>query len=106
MWGYSAVALGAISQFRMMGSAVGVAITTSVLNNYVKDHLKGFLSAEKIRELLLKTQMIGDFDPVVGNEIRGVFVKGYNVQLRIVVGICVAQVLSVGLMWRRKNVVV
>jgi len=89
-----------------MGSAVGVAITTSVLNNYVRHHLKGFLTEVQIDELLLKTQSIGGFEEGVRGEIREVFVGAYNVQLRIVSGICAVQVLSVGLMWRRRNVVV
>ena len=101
-----AVALGAVAQFRIMGSAVGVALTTSVFNNYVKHHLAGFLNPKQIQELLQVTQTIENFDPMVQNDIKEVFLRGYNIQLRIVAGICGAQLVSTALICKRKNVIV
>ena len=95
-----------MAQFRMLGSSVGVAITSSVLNNYLKHHLASFLDPDQITKLLQTSQTIKSYTPAVQEQIRHVFVHGYNIQFRILVGVAAVNLMSCAMMWRRKNITI
>ena len=101
-----AVALGSVNQFRYMGAAVGLAITTTVLNSYVRSRLSAFLSQEEIGALLETSAMLSSFPLDVQQRIRSVFGHGYNIQMRILIGLAAAQLPASLVMWQRKQIVV
>ncbi|KAH7131785.1 MFS multidrug transporter-like protein [Dendryphion nanum] len=97
-----AVAMGTANQFRALGSAVGLAIVTSVFNNYVGSHLPQLnlrdpaaAIAPSHSQLPLETQY----------QIRKILSGGYNRQMLTLCALGAAQVPAALLMWRREQVV-
>ena len=103
---YTAVALGSVNQFRYMGAAVGLAITTTVLNSYVRSRLSGFLSRKEIELLLETSASVSSLPMEVQHSIRSVFGHGYNIQMRILIGLAAAQLPASAVMWQKKQIVV
>ena len=101
-----AVALSALIQFRTMGGAIGLAIVTTVMNNYVKSHLANYLSQDQIGNLLRTTEAFPTLPPDLADTVKRIFEDGYNLQMRVVVGFSAAQIPAALLMWQKKQVVV
>lgn len=102
----SAVAVGAVAQFRIMGAAIGLGIVTSVLNNFVSSRLSHFLSPSEVGNLLQTSAAISQFNPEQQSMIRSVFAEGYNLQMRILIGFAAAQLPASLVMWQKKQIVV
>ncbi|CAD6590517.1 MAG: hypothetical protein ASARMPRED_004843 [Alectoria sarmentosa] len=100
------VALSALIQFRTMGGAIGLAIVTTVMNNYVKSHLANYLSQDQIGNLLRTTEAFPTLPPDLADTVKRIFEDGYNLQMRVVVGFSAAQIPAALLMWQKKQVVV
>lgn len=101
-----AVGVGSANQFRLMGGAIGLAITSSVLNSYVKHHLSEFLTPAELSRLLQASGKVGTLRPEIQDMARRVFDHGYNLQMKIVIGCSAGQLLGIAIMWKRKNVTV
>jgi hypothetical protein len=89
-----------------MGSAIGLAVATSVLNAYLRTHLSPTLTPLELSLLLQNTQTLHSLSLDKQKLIRKVFAQGYNLQFRIATGVAGVQFLATALIWRRKNVVV
>lgn len=100
----TAVALGSISQFRIMGGVIGLAIVTAAYKGYVNSHLGDFLTNEERAQLLKSAGNIALFDPNAQDDIRSVFAGGYNLQFRILIAFAAAQIPSSLLMWQKEQV--
>jgi hypothetical protein len=98
--------MGTTTQFRLMGGAIGLAITTSVLNGFIRSHLSKVLSIDDIVALLQTSQTLENFDPIVQAQIRQVFAAGYTLQIKIVIGFAAGQILASAIMWQKKNIIV
>ena len=84
--------MGAISQFRIMGGAVGLAIATNVLNSYVKSNLPGGITPEQGNSILRSIEAIGVLSPAAQVTVRAMFGHGYNLQMKVMIGFGVAQI--------------
>lgn len=94
-----AVALGGVTQFRVLGGTAGVAIATSLLNNHVKNSLSSTLRSDQLSAVLQSTQIIGTLEPTLQVQVRMVFAEGYNKGLGAMLGFAAAEFLSILLMW-------
>ena len=99
-----AVASGALLQFRIFGGALGLAIASNVLNNYLTSHLTGLLGAQELSVLLQSTASIGVLPPEVQSRVLAAFSEGYNLQMKIMTGFAGAQLLTVGMLWRKNQI--
>lgn len=93
-------------QFRNMGGVIGLAIVTTVINSYVRNHLAGVLQPEQIDALLQTTDAFATLPPAVMKTVKSIFAKGYNLQLQIMIGFSAAQISVTFLMWQKKQVTV
>ncbi|CAG8958366.1 hypothetical protein HYFRA_00011043, partial [Hymenoscyphus fraxineus] len=100
------IALGSLSQFRIMGGVIGLAIVTAAYKGYVNSHLEEFLTPEERTQLLISVENIFLFDTKIQHQIRSVFAGGYNLQFRILIAFSAAQIPSSFLMWQRKQVLI
>lgn len=100
----TAVAGGALLQFRIFGGALGLAIASNVLNNHIKSSLAGVVSAEELSQLLKSTASIRFMPAEVQARILASFSDGYNLQMKIMTGFAGAQLLAVGALWRKNQI--
>jgi hypothetical protein len=82
-----------------MGSAIDLAVTTSILNTYLHSRLSLFLSAPELSSLLQNTQTVSTLSVEKQELVRRVFGEGYNLQFRIVTGVIGAQFFATGIVW-------
>ncbi|KAI1328455.1 drug resistance transporter [Xylariaceae sp. FL0255] len=101
-----AIATAAGTQFRFLGSAVVVSITTAVGNNIVKAKLAGTLTADQLAQIFRSSATINTLQPALRDLVRQEFITSSNVQLRIVLGFAVASFLSTLLLWKRQQILV
>lgn len=99
MFHSSAVAMGAVTQFRIMGGALGLAIATNVLNTYVKSHLSASIAPQQVSTILSSAEEINVLDPAVRSTVRAIFGHGYNLQMEVLIGFGAAQIPASLLMW-------
>lgn len=90
-----------IIQLRMMGSAIGVAVSGSVVNSYLTSNLKGLINESELKTLLRNLSIIPMLPGNVQAVVRETFGEAYAVFVEVIVGLSVAQVLAVAMMWKR-----
>jgi hypothetical protein len=78
---------------------VGIAIVVSVSTPYIRTRLTDIVSAETALHLLEKTEIVRTLDPDVATNVRSLFGKAYNLQVRILIGFAVAKLPVTALMW-------
>jgi len=97
-----AVALGGVTQFRVLGGAVGVSVATNLLNNHVNIALSSIFTRDQVAIILHSTDSIARFDAQLQSSVRMIFAAGYKLQLGAVLGFTAAQFLGILLMWERR----
>ena len=95
--------MGAVTQFRLMGGAIGLAIVTTVLRGYVTANLSGFLSQDQITLILQSSSEIAKLDPDTQFKIKGIYANGYTLEMKILCGFAAGQVLTTLIMWQKKQ---
>lgn len=98
------IALGTGLQLRMLGSALGIAIATTILHSHLKAELGGLLAEAQLDGVLESTRNINDLSSVAQVQIRRAFGEAYNLQMKAAGGFSIAQLLSVLLMWKKEQV--
>ncbi|KAF2230324.1 MFS general substrate transporter [Viridothelium virens] len=101
---FPTVALGSVTQFRVMGGAIGLAIVTSVFNSFLRRKLGEFLTQDQIRSLLESADVLQTFPRETQTLTRAVIASGYNLQMKILAGLAGAQLLCTALMWQGKQI--
>ncbi|KAI1347995.1 drug resistance transporter [Xylaria sp. FL0043] len=101
-----AVATAAGTQFRFLGSAVVVSITTAVGNGWVKARLSGILTTQQIQEIFRSSATINDLPPGLRAKVRSEFTNSFNLQFHIILGFAVATVFTIAIIWKRKQVMI
>ncbi len=95
------VLMGAVTQVRVLGGTIGLAISSVVLNSFVEKGLKARLSAEQIAAISQSLSGIEDLDASMQAFVRTTFAAGYNRQTMVITGFSAAVLVSCCLMWER-----
>ncbi len=98
-----ATATGAITQFRALGGAVGLAIVTSVMKSSIQSDLVQYLSPDSASSILQSAAAISLLPSQLQYQTRALFAHQYNLQMKIVTGFTVAQFLVTLLIWKKKD---
>lgn len=98
-----AVGMGAANQFRVMGSAIGLAIATSVFDGYVEPRLAGIGIIDPVDQLT--NVGLGSVSQSVKDQARLTLSEGYNRQMLVLCALSAAQIPAALLMWKRKQIV-
>ncbi|GAP85769.1 putative major facilitator superfamily transporter [Rosellinia necatrix] len=99
---YQHLAVGAVLQARLLGSAVGIAIVSSILTDYVKNHLDSVLPDSRPEDLLQSATNLSRYPPDVQAKFRDVYGTAFNLQMKATVAFCAAQFLTVILIWTKR----
>ena len=79
----AAVAQGAISQARVLGGSIGLAIATIVLNNKLSERLSAILSSEHITQLQRSFSTIHSLEPQHQAIVGMVYSEAFKQQMQI-----------------------
>ncbi|KAH9908369.1 drug resistance transporter EmrB/QacA subfamily [Xylariomycetidae sp. FL2044] len=97
-----AVAMGAITQIRTLGGTIGLAISSTVLNNYLSAHLPSILSQQDIKQISESVQYINSLPDSTRDAVRHVFAQGYGEQLRVMMYFSAAGWICSLVLWERR----
>ncbi|KAF2798438.1 MFS general substrate transporter [Melanomma pulvis-pyrius CBS 109.77] len=100
----NAVAMGAITQFRVMGGAIGLSIVNTVMHGLLRSRLSPILHPAQLNKVLDSTQAIIELPPAVREEVVLKFSEGYNVQMMILAGLAAGQIIGTLVMWKKKQI--
>ncbi|KAF1951580.1 MFS general substrate transporter [Byssothecium circinans] len=100
----NAVAMGAITQFRIMGGAIGLSIVNTVMHGLLRSRLDPILSSVQLDKVLDSAQNIAFLPVQVREQVLLTFSDGYNVQMRILAGLAAGQIIGTLIMWRKKQI--
>lgn len=101
----SAVAMGSVAQYRILGSAIGLAIVTAAFNGLVRGKLEDILPSGQVDDLLRSPAAVKVFANDLQPMILAAFGEGYNLQLKILAGLAALQIPSALLIWKRQQIV-
>ncbi|KAE9362971.1 putative MFS multidrug transporter [Stipitochalara longipes BDJ] len=96
------IVIGAVTQVRVLGGTIGLAISTVVLNSYIKTALFAQLSAKQITAIAGSLSELGKLSKEEQIFVRTTFAEGYNRQTRITLVFSAVVVLSCSVMVERK----
>ena len=93
--------MGAVTQFRILGGAIGLAIATNVLNSSVRPALASILNQGQLGAILQSTAAIDVLSPALQEQVRSAFARGYNLQFKALIGLICAEFPATLLMWEK-----
>ncbi|KAF7912853.1 uncharacterized protein EAF01_001874 [Botrytis porri] len=97
-----AVGMASANQFRAMGSAIGLAVATSVFNGYTLSHFADLGINGSMTDLITGQSSLLES---VREDTRRILSEGYNRQMLVLCVILAVQIPIAMLMWKRKQIV-
>lgn len=101
-----AVGMGTVSQFRVMGGAIVLAIATSVFNGYTKSRISDIVPSEQASALFQSSVALDQLAGPAQYKIKSIFAHGFNLQMIVLCAFAAAQIPTSLLMWKRKQITV
>ncbi|KAI5809822.1 major facilitator superfamily domain-containing protein [Peziza echinospora] len=96
-----AVAMGAITQIRVLGGCIGLALCSAVLNQHVVKELRGVLTKEELSRILESAEFMRDLDGEKFEIVRRVYADGFSLQLKVIIGFAGVAMLATLGSWKR-----
>jgi hypothetical protein len=103
---YLALCAGAVLQFRMFGAALGLAISTNVMNDYAKRHLQHLLPPDQLLLVLQSTEAITRLPADVRPGVKEVLISSFNQRIRVLIGFAALQFFVLGMLWRTPQIAI
>lgn len=85
--------MGAITQIRVLGGVIGIAICQAILYNHVKTSLREVLAPQQLNALLHSTEELKDMTPNQARATRETYGQGFKLQTRAMLYIAIASFL-------------
>ncbi|KAL8995318.1 MAG: hypothetical protein Q9169_004922 [Polycauliona sp. 2 TL-2023] len=85
-----AVTMGAITQVRVLGGVIGIAIAQVVVSSTIRSDLPSILNPAQLDALLESTASIATLSPTQASEVRRVYGNAFNLQTRMVMYFAIA----------------
>ncbi|KAF2643545.1 putative multidrug resistance protein fnx1 [Massarina eburnea CBS 473.64] len=99
-----ATATATTVQVRMLGGALSLAVVTAVMNHDLNHTLAGILPPKQLVHIFQTLEAIGSISEPNKTVVRDTFLKGYNMQLRILIGFVLFEIPATLLMWQKDAV--
>ena len=93
-------------EFRILGGALGLAIASATMENYLRQQLPALVAPEQLQLILKNTAVIKTLPADVRSAVLEVFADGYTLQMKVTAGISALQVLAVGMIWNNPQIFV
>ncbi|KAI1355098.1 major facilitator superfamily MFS-1 [Xylaria sp. FL0043] len=101
-----AVGLGAGNQFRLIGSAIVIAISTSIFNSYIQPELANLLDDSPGIDPLELGQALRSLPFDRQSALRGILSQGYRRQMIVLAASAAAQIPSSFLLWKERQIMI
>ncbi|KAI0883457.1 putative multidrug resistance protein fnx1 [Annulohypoxylon maeteangense] len=98
------VGTASIIQFRFMGGATALAIVTAVANTWLRSAMLGVLSPEETALVFRRPDTINSLSGDLRDTVRVLFAKGFNLQMKILIGFAAAQFPVTFLTWKKDQI--
>jgi hypothetical protein len=96
------VVMGALTQIRVLGGTVALAICSAVMSNHLRESLAGVVTPEEAQEISEALGAMNKLDPERMRLVRMAFAEGYRTQIKILTGFSAAAlVAAMGIVSRR-----
>ncbi|KAF4625358.1 hypothetical protein G7Y89_g12808 [Cudoniella acicularis] len=92
-------ALGANTQFRYLGGAVGLGIISSILNSMLRPKLAIILNPEQLEAILQSTEILNTLQATQREQVLLAFADGFSLQWKVILAFIVAQIPAAFAMW-------
>ncbi|KAF4995620.1 hypothetical protein FGRMN_5011 [Fusarium graminum] len=96
-----AVTMGAVTQVRVLGGTIGLAICSALLINHINSEASKYLTREQVEQILLSPKSIGLLPPETQDRTRALFADAYSNQMRAMLYFSIASLLSLILLVER-----
>ncbi|KAK0636738.1 major facilitator superfamily transporter [Bombardia bombarda] len=96
-----AVAMGSVTQIRVLGGTIGLAICSALLNNHITTEVSKILTPVEVQALLRSFHSIKLLAPETQLEVRRVYAAGYNEQMRVMLYFSIVSLLAILLLVER-----
>ncbi|KAJ4296422.1 hypothetical protein N0V90_006467 [Kalmusia sp. IMI 367209] len=100
-----ALCAGAVLQFRVFGGALGLAIASTVWNNYAATRLRHLLPPDQLSLVMKSTAAVSLLPETTRHQVTEVLVRSYNQRMRVLIGFTAAQFIALAMLWKRPQVV-
>jgi hypothetical protein len=94
-----ASAMGALTQIRVLGGTIGIALSTTIQNNHVGAYLPTFLNPAQVGAIMTSSRAIESLRPDLATQVRQTYAVGYNRQTRVMVFVVAGELASLLLLW-------
>lgn len=94
--------MGSVTQIRVLGGTIGLAVCSALLINHIKREAVKFLTAEQVAQILLSSENIGALTPETQSRIRVLYADAYSEQMRVMLYFSIASILSLALLVERQ----
>ncbi|CAD6581346.1 MAG: hypothetical protein ASARMPREDX12_000439 [Alectoria sarmentosa] len=97
-----AVTMGAITQIRILGGTVGLAICSTILNDHVRSRLQSLITPSELVDISNSFSAVEALTPAQQAAVRTAFAEGYNKQMQVMIAFSGAGFLTCLLLWEKK----
>ncbi|KAF5716830.1 major facilitator superfamily transporter [Fusarium mundagurra] len=97
-----AVTMGSVTQIRVLGGTIGLAVCSALLINHIKREAAKFLTVEQVAQILLSSENIGMLSPETQSRTRVLYADAYSGQMRVMLYFSIASILSLVLLIERQ----
>ncbi|KAK0648531.1 major facilitator superfamily domain-containing protein [Cercophora newfieldiana] len=100
------IVMGALTQIRVLGGTIALAICSAIFTNYVRDRLTGVITLFEFREIAETLGAINKLGPERVAKVKLAFAEGYRRELQILTGFsCAALAAALFLVSRKPTTV-
>jgi hypothetical protein len=97
--------MGTVTQFRIMGGAIVLAIATSVFNSYCAPQLAEYMMRYNIkRDVIYSAQGLTTLSKLDQVAVKLVLARGFNRQMIVLCVFAAAQIPTSLLLWRKEQI--
>lgn len=96
--------MGAGNQFRMIGSATVITVSTSLLNNYLRAQLPSLLSVSEDNPFQSLGKDLASLPPDLQNEVRLLLAEWFNRQMLVLCVPAAVQLSASLLVWKKMQI--
>jgi hypothetical protein len=95
------VAQGTIAQSRILGGAIGIAVSTMTMNDHLQANFEGTISPASLQTLFISPFTIAEFGSGINLRFRETFISIFAADMRIAMYVSIAAFLACLCAWQK-----